>query len=124
MKDTVLALALLGVWVFGSSCSDDASGESPAEEDLGFADLREMAEDRCKQAARCQATPVGVALAECVDNKLGSYLADSECIAAYYLDQCLLDMTCEDIDILFNYFQGDCREELGEYDRVSSCLSP
>lgn len=112
---------LICLAVSGWSCTE---GEDPETEAPSDADLREIAMAHCQQAVECQMNPAGVTLAECIDNRLGSYLADSECIASYHLDECLLEMSCQDIDFLLMNFDGECSEELEEYNRVSPCLSP
>ncbi len=104
----VLALFFAASLALGFSCADDHDPEhGPTQEEM-----QQVAVEYCEHEMVCGFLPARVTLEDCVANQIGTYQDAPECVARYYLDECLTMLTCEDIDRLnHNIDIGSCEDE-------------
>jgi hypothetical protein len=105
-KQCALTLSLAILLASGFSCADDDEPEQgPTQEEM-----QQVASNVCEQGIGCGSID-GLTLEECIEYQIDAYQVSPECVAVYYLDECLTTQTCAEIERLNVLSIGDCLDE-------------
>lgn len=118
-EQCTMTLTLAVLLASGFSCADDDEPEQgPTQEEM-----QQVASDVCEQGIGC-GTIDAITLEECIEYEVGVYQVSPECVAVYYLDECLTTQTCEEIERLNQLNIGECADERDETSRVHALCVP